>query len=63
MRVASSEQLDGEVYEFRRVGDAADPSVAVEVCSYSHAVDAHYVDGMFQMVYGVDDARLLFVVS
>ena len=54
--VSAAEQLDSEVDELGRIGHARYTAVAIKVGSDANMVDAHDLDGVFEVVDAVDDA-------
>lgn len=58
LAIAATQQLDGEIDEFRGIIHARHSAIAVEVGAYAHMVDAHDVDGMLKMADGIEDGRL-----
>ena len=48
------EQLNREVYHFRRIGYACHATIAVEVRSQTNMIDPHHVDGVVEMFYSIN---------
>ena len=49
------QQLEGEIDEFRRVGEPPDAAVSIKVGSQTYVVDTHHIDGMLKMGNSVHD--------
>ena len=50
--------MEREIQGFRSIGIADDTAVAVEIGSDAHVVDSHHVDGVFEMVDGIENRSL-----
>lgn len=59
--VSAAEQLDGEVDEFGGIGHTRYTAVSIKVGSNANMVDAHDLDGVFEVVDAVDDAGCCIV--
>ena len=43
------DRLEGEIDEFRRVGEPPDAAVSIKVGSQTYVVDTHHIDGMLKI--------------
>ena len=50
--------MEREIQGFRSIGKARDTAVAVEIGADADVVDAHHVDGVFEVVDGIENRRL-----
>lgn len=55
LAIFAAQQLEGEIDEFRRVGEPPDAAVSIKVGTQTYVVDTHHIDGMLKMGDSVHD--------
>ena len=55
LAIFTAQQLEGEIDEFRRVGETSDAAVSIKVGTQTYVVDTHHIDGMLKMGDSVHD--------
>ena len=55
LAIFAAQQLEGEIDEFRRVGETSDAAVSIKVGTQTYVVDTHHIDGMLKMGDSVHD--------
>lgn len=58
LAIFAAQQLEGEIDEFRRVGETSDAAVSIKVGTQTYVVDTHHIDGMLKMSDGIHDISL-----
>ena len=63
LTVLAAQQLECEINQLGRISKSADASVSIEISTQTYMVDAHHLDGMFQMGNGIHDVCLALLAQ